>query len=208
MSERPSRFSRIVPLLLAAAVLGVGFGGGVGIGWATRARRPPATEKSAAEIPDTEVKKVLAACKRELRARKKARAFPPAPEDAGQESAAKFEALRKEVEECRVRETLTNADVCGSIGDHINLYDVLINGTPCVEKAGAEEYLVKSLDKCAEFDAFPAHLDEDELTQEEKNRIVQAIWRRAAAVRTKNNMADYARELRRECRRIWALPAE
>ncbi|UQA57354.1 hypothetical protein E8A73_039690 [Polyangium aurulentum] len=77
-----------------------------------------------------------------------------------------------------------------------------------MEKAGAEEYLVKSLDKCEEFDAFPAHLDEDKLTQEEKNRIVQAIWRRAAAVRSKNYMADYAQELRRECRRIWALPAE
>jgi hypothetical protein len=208
MSERPKSASLVVHLLLAVAVLGLVFGVGALVGWGTRARRPPAPEKSAAELPDAEVKKELAACQQELRARKKARALPPAPEDAGRETAAKIEALQKVVHECRVRETLTNAYVCGTIDDHINLYDVLVNGTPCVERAGVEEFLIKSLDKCAEFDDFPAHLDEDKLTQVEKDRLVQSKWRRAAAVRTDNYMLGHVQELRRRCRKMWTLPDE
>jgi hypothetical protein len=214
MSERPYSPGLAVRLLIAAAVLCLIFGGGVLVGWATRERRPLATEKSAASIPAAEVKKELAACRREVRARAKARLTQPAApppgemDDAGLERAAKLDALQKEVGQCRVRKTLLNAYVCGTIGDHIGLYGVLVNGTPCVAPPGIREYFVKSIDKCAEFEDFPAHLDKDELTQEEEYRIVQAIWRRAAEVRNKNHMADWEEGIRRDCRRIWALPDE
>ncbi len=109
MSERLKSAGLMVRLFIAVAVLGLAFGGGVLFGWATRERRPPATEKSAAAIPDAEVKRALAACRRALRARAKPTAIPLAtaaspPEetdDAGLENTAKVEALQKEVEECQ-----------------------------------------------------------------------------------------------------------
>jgi hypothetical protein len=218
MSERPRSSRRIVHLLIAATVLGLGFGGGVLVGRATRERRHPATEKSAASISAAEAKSELAACRREAAARAKARATPPAtatppPEetdDAGLETAAKVEALQKEVDECKVSKTLQSAYLCGTFGDHITLWDVLMTGTQCMEEAGLKEYLGHSLDKCAEFDGFPAHLDKDKLTKEEESRVVESITMRAVVVRyQKNNyMVDAAREMRRRCRKAWALPDE
>jgi hypothetical protein len=215
MSERPQSPRRVVQLLIAVAVLGFVFGGGVLLGWATREHGPAVTEKSAEPLPDAEVKEEIAACRRELKALSKARSTPPAmaappgeTDDAGLERAAKIEALQKEVEECRVGETLVNAYVCGSIGDHINLLSVLLYSSSCVGEVGVEEFFVRSLAKCAEFEDFPAHLDEDKLTQAEKDRVVQSIWRRAAAVSNKNYMDDHVQELRRRCRRRWALPDE
>jgi hypothetical protein len=38
-----------------------------------------------------------------------------------------------------------------------------------------EEFIVKSLDKCAEFEDFPAHLDAVELTRGEKHSIYQSL---------------------------------
>ena len=42
MSERPKSAGLMVRLLIAVAVLGLVFGGGVLVGWATRERRAPA----------------------------------------------------------------------------------------------------------------------------------------------------------------------
>src|SRR4051812_38715735 len=105
MSERAESPGFVIHLLIAVTVLGLVFGGGVLVGRATRERRRPATEKSVAPISAAEAKKELAACRRERIARAKARAPPPAPatpppgetDDAGLETAAKVEALQKEV---------------------------------------------------------------------------------------------------------------
>ncbi|WP_437590645.1 hypothetical protein [Sorangium sp. So ce1000] len=214
MSKRPESAGLMVHLLIAVAVLGLVFGGGVVVGWATRERRPPAVEKSAASIPDAEVKPELAACRRALKARAKATAIPPATatsppgetDDAGVEKAAKVEALQKNVEECRVRETLSNAYVCGRIRDHSNLLFVLTYSAPCVDEARVGEFLVNSLEKCTSFDDFPAHLDEDELTQEEKFIISQSQQNRA--LRTKNDLIRNAQETLRRCRKRFGLPSE
>lgn len=217
MSERPRSPRLAVYLLVAVTVLGLGFGGGVLVGRATRERRGPATEKSAASISAAEAKKELAACRREVAARAKARATPPAmatpppgeTDDAGREVAAKVEALQKEVDECKVSKTLQSAYVCGRFGDHINLLFVLTYSTQCREEAGLEEFLAKSLETCAEFDDFPAHLDRDKLTKEDEGRVVESIWERAAAVRYQSNfVVDHVQEVRRRCRRMWALPDE
>jgi hypothetical protein len=215
MSERPRSFRRVVYLLIAVTVLGLGFGGGVLVGRAMRERKHPATEKSVASISAAEAKKELAACRRERVALAKGRTIPPAtpspgePDDAGLETAAQVEALQKEVDECRVRETLLNAYVCGTIGDHFTLYFVLMHSSRCVEEAGLSEFLAHSLEKCAEFDDDPAHLDEEKLTQVEMSRLVQSKWRRLAAVRYKKDyIADWLQTMRRECRKRWALPDE
>jgi hypothetical protein len=215
MSQRPGSPRLVVHLLIAVTVLGAGFGGGVLVGWVTRESRRPAMEKSVAPMSAAEAKKELAACRRELSARPKARVTPPAPatpppgeKDAGLETSAKVEALQKEVEECRVRETLLNAYVCGTFGDHINLWFVFTHSTRCEEDAGLAEFLANSLKKCAEFDDFPAHLDKDELTREEESRVVESIWRRLAAVRAKNYVDLNVQEMRRRCRKRWALPDE
>ncbi|WP_437743971.1 hypothetical protein WMF39_02610 [Sorangium sp. So ce1504] len=215
MSKRPESAGLMVHLLIAVAVLGLVFGGGVVVGWATRERRPPAMEKSAASIPDAEVTRELAACRRAVKARAKATAIPPATatsppgetDDAGVEKAtAKVEALQKEVEECRVRETLANAYVCGTITDHRNLLFVLTYNAPCVDEAGVGEFLVNSLEKCTNFDNFPAHLDEDELTQEEKFIIAQSEQNRA--LRTKSDLTRGVQETLRRCRKRFGLPSE
>jgi hypothetical protein len=214
MSERPRSAGLVVHLLIAVNVLGLVFGGGVLVGWATRERRPPATEKSAAVIPDAEVKRELAACRRELSARATARVTPPATaapppgetDDAGLERDAKIEALHKEVEECRVRATLLNAYVCSTIHDRITLYFVLTDGMSCVDPPGLGEFLVNSLDKCAEFEDFPAHLDEDKLTREEKNRVAMSEMNHAT--RREKSLVEGMRKLRSDCRRRWLLPDE
>ncbi|WP_437976298.1 hypothetical protein WMF11_02610 [Sorangium sp. So ce295] len=214
MSKRPESAGLMVHLLIAVAVLGLVFGGGVLVGWATRERRPPAMGKSAASIPDAEVKRELAACRRAVKARAKATAIPPAPatsppgetDDAGVEKAAKVEALQKEVEECRVRETLSNAYVCGGIRDHRNLLFVLTYSAPCVDEAEIGEFLLNSLEKCTNFDDFPAHLDEDKLTQEEKFIISQSQQNRA--LRTKSDLIRGVQETLRRCRKRFALSSE
>ncbi|CAN90623.1 putative secreted protein [Sorangium cellulosum So ce56] len=215
MSKRPESAGPMVHLLIAMAVLGLVFGGGVVVGWATRERRPPATGKSAASIPDAEVKRELAACRRALKARAKATAIPPATatsppgetDDAGVEkAAAKVEALQKEVEECIARETLANANVCGRIRDHSNLLFVLTYSASCVDEAGVGEFLVNSLKKCADFDDFPAHLDEGKLTQEEKFIISQSQQNRA--LRTKNDLINNVQATLRRCRKKFGLSPE
>jgi hypothetical protein len=200
-------------LLIAATVLGLGFGGGVLGGWATQKRRPKPPERSAESIPDAQVKSELAACRRELKALKKARAMrkataalPGEMDDAGLEKAAKVEALEKDVQECKVRETLQNAYVCSAIGDHVNLYQVLAHSTSCVDPPGIGDYLLNSVDKCAEFAEFPDHLDKDDLTNSESPRIYKSLLYHDA--QSKKNLAAGMEHLRRECRRIWALPKE
>jgi hypothetical protein len=214
MSERSKSTRLVVHLLLVVLVLGVGFGGGALFGWGTRKRSPKLPE-STESIPDAEVPSALATCKRELKALKKAlkkaRAKPPVmvvPDDAGLEIAAKVQALQKEVHECKVRETLQNAYVCGTMRDHVSLYDVLVHGNSCTDPPGIGEYILNSVDKCAEFAGaygYPAHLDEDNLTQTERDRIIMSNWRGKV---TKENEARALQWLRRECRRIWALPEE
>lgn len=212
MSERPKSPSLVVPLLIAVTVLGLGFGGSMLFGWATRKRPPTPPERSAQSIPDAEVKSELATCKRELKALKKTRAKPPATampgetDDAGLEEAAKVEALQKKVEACRVRETLQNGYICGTIGDHINFYHTLAHGMSCVDPPGIGEYLLHSVDKCTEFDDFPAHLDEDDLTKSESARIYESLIYHDA--QSKKNLVAYMQRIRSECRRIWALPKE
>lgn len=216
MSERPRSLRRVVYLLLAVTVLSLGFGGGVLVGRATRERRRPATEKSVASISAAEAKKELAACRRERVALARGRATPPATatpppgetDDAGLETAAKVEALQKEVDECKVRETLLNAYVCATNGDHATLHFVLLRSSRCVEEAGLEEYMARSREKCAEFDDFPAHLEEDKLTETERIRVWESQMRRRGAVRHKDVKFDYFQKERRDCRRAWALPDE
>ncbi|WP_437279485.1 hypothetical protein WME90_02715 [Sorangium sp. So ce375] len=215
MSKRPESAGLMVHLLFAVAVLGLVFGGGVVVGWATRERRPPAMETIAAPIPDAEVKRELAACRRAVKARAKATAIPPATatspqgetDDAGVEkAAAKVEALQKEVKECRVRETLANAYVCGAIGDHLNLLFVLTYSASCTDEGGVGELMVNSFNKCAEFTDLPEHLNEDHLTQEEKIRIYEAKLNRA--VRTRNSLIGDVQEMHRRCRKRFGLPDE
>ncbi|WP_437592300.1 hypothetical protein [Sorangium sp. So ce1000] len=214
MSERPKSAGHMVHLLLAVAVLGLVFGGGVLVGWATRERRPPAMETSEASVPDTEAKREIAACRRELKARAKATAIPPATvtlppgetDDAGLEKAAKVEALQKEVKECRVRETLANAYVCGAISDHLNFLFVLTYSASCVDEGGVGELMVNSFEKCAEFTDLPAHLNENDLTQEEKIRVYEAKLNRA--VRTRNSLIGDVQEMHRRCRKRFGLPEE
>ncbi|WP_437977578.1 hypothetical protein WMF11_12080 [Sorangium sp. So ce295] len=214
MSERPKSAGLMVRLLIAVAVLGLVFGGGVLVGWATRERRPPAMDKSAASIPEAEVKRELGACRRELKALSKPRSTPPAAatpptgetDDAGLEQAAKVEALRKEVKECRGRETLANAYVCGAIGDHLNFLFVLTYSASCVDEGGVGELMVNSFEKCAEFTDLPAHLNEDDLTQEEKFRLSESKLNRE--VRTRNSLIRDVQEMHRRCRKRFGLPDE
>jgi len=120
MSERPKSAGLLVRLLIAVAVLGLVFGGGVLVGWATRERRDLATEKSAASTSDAEVKREIAACRRELAARAKATAIPPATvtsppgetDDARLEEAPKVEALKKGSSGGSVGPTDIEACVC------------------------------------------------------------------------------------------------
>lgn len=216
MSERPRSPRLVVHLLIAATVLGLGFGGGVLVGRATREPRRPAMEKSVASISAAEAKKELAACRRERVALARGRATPPAtatpspgePDDAGLETVAKVEALQKEVDECKVRETLLNAYVCATARDHHTLYFVLLRSSRCVEEAGLQDYIAHSLEKCAEFDDFPAHLDEDKLTQTERASVWMSQMKRQADVRYKDVKFDYYQKERRDCRKEWALPDE
>jgi hypothetical protein len=213
MSEDRQNARPFLPfLLIAVAVIGTGFGGGLLVGWATRERKPQATVKSEPPLSAREAKEALVVCKSELKALAKAQWTPKAVEtpgetdDAGLEKAAKVEALRKEVEECRVRETLGNAYVCGTITEQINAYSALAHGNLCVVPAEIGEYLVSSFDKCAEFDDVPAHLDEDELTKSERARIYEAKWNHED--QSKRNLIREIESTLRQCRKTWALPQE
>ncbi|MDI1477678.1 hypothetical protein [Polyangium sp. y55x31] len=194
-----------MPLLVAASVLAVAFGGGVLFGWATRERKAEAPETSAASAPDPqEVKRELKACRREWAELSRPRVIPTAvptageANDAGPESAAKVEALEKEVQECRVRATLVNAYVCGTMMDHITMLSVFLNHSGCVETGGVDEFLVNSFDKCAEFEDFPAHLDEVELDKGERNRIYESKNNRRFSSR--ESMKGWGDSIFQECR--------
>jgi hypothetical protein len=210
MSERLKISTLVVPLLIVVTVLGVGFGGGVLFGWGTRKHTPKAPNKSAESMSDAEVMSELAACKRELKALIKAQAKAQVTairedlDDAGLESVAKVEALQKEVRECRVRETLQNAYVCGTIDNHIDLMDVLIFGTSCEDTVGVGQFFINSLDKCAEFDDLPGHLDEEHLTQGEKHRVAESEMNRR--FRDKKSLMGWEQGIRRKCRELWELP--
>lgn len=214
MSERSKNTSVLVPFLFASTVLAGGFGGGVLLGWGTRKHTPTSTNTRTESMSDAEVKSELAACKAELKAAKKARdkgqvaAMLEGMNDAGLEGIAKIEALQKNVHECQVRETLENGYVCGTIGDHRTLYMVLVHGMSCADPPGIGQYLLNSVDKCAEFtklDDYPAHIDKDKLTERENARLIEAKWRRKV---TKDNEDWGLKQTLRECRRIWALPPE
>ena len=213
MSEDRKNARPFLPfLLIAVAVIGTGFGGGLLVGWATKERRPQATVKSEPPLSARQAKKALTACKGELKALAKAQWTPKAVEtpgetdDAGLEKAAKVEALRKEVEECRVRETLGHAYVCGTITEQLNAYDALAHGNLCVVPAEIGEYLVNSYDKCAEFDDVPDHLDEDELTKSERARIYESKLNHE--FRNNKRLTQSIEWTRRQCRKAWALPEQ
>ena len=216
MSERPRSRKRAVYLLVAVTMLGVAFGGGVLVGGATRERRPVASRKNEVHVGAQEVKSELAACRSELAARREAQAaMPAAVAPAGEEKdadpeSAKVEALQKEVEECKVRETLSNAYLCGTFGEQINLLWIFLETTACKEEGGVEKFLPYSLDKCAEFDEIPDHidLDGDSLTVQEKYRIVESKWRRMAARRNKNHVNGWIQKVRSDCRKKWLLSEE
>ena len=214
MSERPESARMVARFVVALMVLGGGFGGGAVFGWATRKPAPNLPKHDAESIPETQVKTELAACKRELKDLKKAQAKSSAlrmVDDAGLEHAAKVEALQKEVHECQVRETLQNAYVCATIGDHATLYMVLVHGAGCADPPGIGDYMVNSVDKCAEFaelhedpaQLYPAHLDEDELTEQQRLRFFESKYRWRV---TKESKVWGLEQTRRACRRIWALP--
>jgi len=210
MNERFKRAGLVVPVLVGVTVLGLGFGGGVLAGRATA--KPRAAENGEGSLSAREAKEKLAACRSELKELTKTRAtaaasvVPPPGEanDAGPEKMARAEALQKEVDECRVRETLVKAQVCGTISNHINLLFVLAHSASCEDKAGVGDFLVNSLDKCAEFEAFPAHLDREALTQGEVHRIWESKTNRAA--RSKDKLAEGVREELRSCREKFGLP--
>ncbi|MDC0744372.1 hypothetical protein [Polyangium mundeleinium] len=190
---------------MATSFLVVAFGGGVLAGWATWERTTKATETSAASVHDPqEVKRELKACRRELAKLSRPRATPTAvptageANDAGPESAAKVEALQKEVDACRVRETLVNAHVCGTMRDHITMLSVFLNHSGCVETGGVDEHMVNSFDKCAEFEDFPAHLDEDELDKEERHRIYESKNNRRLSSR--ESMVGWRDSILEDCR--------
>jgi len=208
MSERPERAGLVVRLLVALTVVGLVFGGGVLVGWATRERRPPARSKSAEPVSAEQVKKEIAACRKELRQLAKEQIAPPVvvTQDAAPEEVAKVEALRREVQECRVRETLQNAYVCETIDGHINMYSTLAHGMSCAAPPWLAAYMLSSVEKCAEFHEFPAHVDEDGLTQSEKNRVWMS--KLSYESRTKENVTGWMDGIRRDCRRVWAMPPE
>ncbi|MDC3954312.1 hypothetical protein [Polyangium jinanense] len=213
MNERPKSAGLRVPLLAAASVLTLAFGGGVLFGWATRERKPKAPETSAASAPDPqEVKRELKACRREWAELSRPRVIPTVvptageANDAGAESPAKVEALEKEVQECRVRATLVNAHVCGTMMDHITMLSVFMNHSGCVETGGVDEYMVNSFDKCAEFEDFPGHLDEDEINKGERIRLAESESNRRLMSREK--MERWRDSVVSECRKRNVLPSE
>lgn len=213
MNERPKSAGLLMPLLAAASVLAVAFGGGVLFGWATRERKAEAPETSAASASDPqEVKRELKACRREWaelsRPRVIATAVPMAGDanDAGPESAAKVEVLEKEVQECRVRETLVKAYVCSNIVHHQNMLATFINNDECVDNAGIGDFIVSSFDKCAEFEDFPAHLNEDDLTKLESNAVAAAESNRR--ILRKEKLVDSVRGSHSRCREYLGLPDE
>lgn len=212
MSEHPHRAGLVVPLLVAVAVLGLGFGGGVLAGRATGTRAPRTTDKSEGFLSERVAKEELAACRRELEDLAKPRAtvsasVTPSPgetKDGGLEKAAKVEALQKEVNDCRVRETLVKAHVCGTMTDHDNLLFVLAYSSSCEDEARVGELIIDSYDKCAEFDAFPNHLDREQLTQGERTRIADA--QRNHRYKGREDVAKGVRESLRRCREKFGLP--
>jgi len=208
MNEHPARAGLVVRLLVALPVVGLLFGGGVLVGWATRERKAPARSQGDEAVTAKEARREIAACRKELRELAKEQIAPPvvvSPE-AAPEEVAKVEALRREVLECRVQETLQNAYVCAAIRDGVSFYDVLVSGTRCADPPGIGEHLLNSVDKCAEFNEFPAHLDNDELTRVENERV--ALSQMSHAARTRDTLTGTMKRLRLECRRIWALPPE
>lgn len=216
MSERPRSPRLVVRLLLAFTVLGLVFGGGVLVGKAMRGRARPVTVTRDAPISAMKAKKELAVCRRKLSAHVNHWVTPPVsatppqgePADAGPETAANIDALHKDVDECKVRETLLKAQVCGTFGEHINLLFVLLHSSRCAEEAGLEEFLTHGLEKCAGFDDDPTNLDEDTLTKAQANWLVQSKWTREAAARNADYVTGHIKTLRRECRKTWALPDE
>jgi hypothetical protein len=199
--------SLAAPLLVAAGLLALAFGGGVLVGESTLGRKPPALAKHAKSLPALGGRSALALCREEVAARAKARAVDEAtPGDAKQsvsERVTRVEELQGELDECRGRETLENAYVCGTLGDHINLMFVLVYSSSCVDTANVGDYIINSYDKCAGFERFPAHLAPDTLTQGEKMRIAEAEHFRASL--KKEEVAEDVKAELGECRKRFGL---
>jgi len=214
MSERAKSSGIAVQLLIAAVVLVLGFGGGALLGRATGERKPRATDPGGSVLSVGEATEKLAACRSGLKALAKpqatasATATAPVGEsgDADAGRASRAEALQKEVDACRVRETLSKAYVCGTMTDHDNLLFVLAYSSSCEDEAGVGDFIIQSFDKCAEFNALPGHLDEKQLTQQERMRIAES--RRNQQYKGREDVAKGVRESLRRCREKFGLPAK
>jgi len=217
MGDHPKSTSLVAPVVIAGALLVVSFGGGVLVGWATRPRMPTVTKKSEEVVFEQEVRRELDECRAELRALAKAQVNPPArvtvpgeAEDAGPATVAKVEALQREVHECKKHETLIKAHVCAIADEHINVQFVLVYSSSCEDKAQVGEYMIKSYEKCAEFEYFdldetPEHFDLDNFDKEEQRKVWEAGYDRKYF--SKKTLTGWSDHTLRECRKRFGLPA-
>lgn len=197
------RMSLTAAALAAAGMLAATVGAGVLVGRSMLGRRSPAVDEGAPAVPDREIGKELAACRRKLAARTKTLPTPSAVADAPKEAsreapetAARIEALEEELKECKYSERLTNADICSSS----YVYMHMAGGLPyteegCEQKAEIAERIVKSVEKCDDF-KDPPDLDWENLTDDDK-RILHAY--NASGDRDRKNRVELAGAIVQAC---------
>jgi hypothetical protein len=170
MKEAPRR------LVASAGLLILAFGAGVVFGRPTQGRMRPAAQEEAETGPDrAEVKRELAACRRELRESATRAALSEEARRKAPELAARIESLENKLKECRRDEVLAKADLCGSLDRHAVVMTVLMNGDEsCADKAGIGDLMAKGSEACSEFENIEETIDLDGLTVFEKRRVKQA----------------------------------
>jgi len=197
MSGRSERKRLPRRLVDGALLVLLGIASGFGVGRATRREAPPDKEMGASFLSDEAAKNELAACRGALNASAEISRTRPG-NDAVPEGPEKTEALRRAVDECKIREALVEAHVCATARDHVDVMYATLDGPSCEDKAEVERYMEKSDDACAHFDPLPPYLDPEVLTEEEMQEVTAAA--RARAMSHSEAMKGWASRALRACR--------
>lgn len=201
--------SRFVARIVAAFSILLAFAIGVVVGKPAHVRKPPAEKNSTYETRMAQSD--LAACRRKLAARSKAAAIASASAERvkrdAPELAAPIDALENELEECKTRDILVKADVCGSSDRYSILMSALMHGAKsCVDKVGLGDFIVGNYDKCPEFDDAPYDwaADDYDLSEAERKKVTNAAYTHKRL--NKETLAGLGRFVMRGCIQKYGEP--
>lgn len=207
-------------VIVAAGLLIVVFGIGVGVGRSATKRQIAGAMQSAKTQRHAGVARELATCQAELseQATPRVTVSAQAPEDATSavvESVAKVDMLEEELKQCRTRDMVFNAEMCVAANRYFFLLLAGLHADKaCVDRFGVGDQILKHTERCAMFEdqTDPEDMDIAKLSNAERSKVYDAQrYGRPNELRNGDHKANIARHFKRtfrECRTKFGLNDE